>query len=236
MRGRSGIRNQELGIRYRGHLPDGLSYRAAPDSSRLILLMSEYATRTERLERYLSLAVGVAVIGAMLVSLYQANLARAQLRASAWPYLSQSNSWEGGTYHFVTVNEGIGPAKVKSFRVLVDGHSVPTWNAAMRALTGEGEPALTYGSFGHGTVLPAQRRPCGEVLERRTEADADDRLLLLRVRRVLAVGQRGAGAGAGAVVRGGCRGGIPAVARASGLTLHERGLPSCSLTRGGAAW
>jgi hypothetical protein len=155
MRGRSGIRNQELGIRYRGHLPDGLSYRAAPDSSRLILLMSEYATRTERLERYLSLAVGVAVIGAMLVSLYQANLARAQLRASAWPYLSQSNSWEGGTYHFVTVNEGIGPAKVKSFRVLVDGHSVPTWNAAMRALTGEGEPALTYGSFGHGTVLPA---------------------------------------------------------------------------------
>lgn len=76
---------------------------------------------------------GLAVIGAMIVSLYQANLARAQLRASAWPYLSQGNCSGTGNYQWVVANDGIGPAKVGSFRVTVDGHPTRTWNAAVSA-------------------------------------------------------------------------------------------------------
>jgi hypothetical protein len=117
--------------------------------------MSDYSTRTERIERFLSLAVGVAVIGAMLVSLYQARLAREQLRASAWPYLTQGNDWSTGDYRWVVTNQGVGPAKIRSVRVMADGHPVPTWNAAVRALTGMGDSALTYSSFGRGAVLPA---------------------------------------------------------------------------------
>jgi len=114
----------------------------------------ERSQRTQRIERWLSIAVGVAAIVAVMVSLYQARLAREQLRASAWPYISQGNSFANGTpfRRFVT-NDGIGPARVRSFRVIVDGHPVPTWNAAVRALTGEGDPGLVYSSVGRGTVL-----------------------------------------------------------------------------------
>lgn len=118
-------------------------------------MSSSYASRTERIERYLSLGVGVAVIAALLVSLYQANLARAQLRASAWPYLAQSNSWATGDYQWVVTNDGVGPARIRSMRILVDGKAMRTWNDAVRALTGEGEARLTYSSTGRGTVIPA---------------------------------------------------------------------------------
>jgi hypothetical protein len=116
--------------------------------------MSDYTERTERLERWLSIAVGLAAICAVAVSLYQATLAREQLRASAWPYVAQGNGFTTGSpYRRVVSNEGVGPARIKSFRVLVDTHPVPTWNAAVRALTGEGEPALIYSSFGFGSVI-----------------------------------------------------------------------------------
>ena len=116
--------------------------------------MSDYTERTERFERWLSIAVGVAAICAVAVSLYQATLAREQLRASAWPYVAQSNSFlVGSPYSRVVSNEGVGPARVRSFQVTVDGHSIPTWNAAVRELTGAGEPALVYSSFGRGSVL-----------------------------------------------------------------------------------
>ncbi len=113
-------------------------------------------SRTDRIERWLSLAVGIAAICTVAVSLYQTSLARRQLRASAWPYLTQSNSFPPGERYLRTVsNQGIGPAKVRSFRVLVDGKGVKEWNEAVRLLTGGGEPALVYSSFGRGTVLPA---------------------------------------------------------------------------------
>src|SRR4051812_39016835 len=117
--------------------------------------MSSYSTRTERIERYLSLGVGLAVIGALVVSLYQANLARAQLRASAWPYLTQGNDWSTGDYQWTVSNQGVGPAKIRSFQVMVDSQPVQTWNAAVRMLTGSGDSTLTYSSFGRGSVMPA---------------------------------------------------------------------------------
>ena len=108
---------------------------------------------TGRVERWMSLAVGLAAVFAVIVSLYQAQLARQQLRASAWPYVSQGNGYTTGNPYIRYVgNDGIGPARVKSFRVLVDGRPVPTWNAAVRGLTGEGEPALVYSSIGRGSV------------------------------------------------------------------------------------
>jgi len=116
--------------------------------------MNDAEERSQRVERWLSIAVGLAAIVAVMVSLYQARLARQQLRASAWPYVSQGNSYiPNSPYRFVVSNQGIGPARIRSFHVLVDGRPVPTWNAAVRGLTGEGEPSLIYSSFGRGSVL-----------------------------------------------------------------------------------
>jgi len=103
----------------------------------------------------LSIAAGVAAVTAVVVSLYQTALARKQLRASAWPYLAQSNSFTLGSPYTRTVsNEGVGPARVRGFRVIIDGRPVSTWDDAVKTLTGSGEPGLVYSSFGRGVVLP----------------------------------------------------------------------------------
>lgn len=116
----------------------------------------ERLSRADRVDRLLSLCAGIAAITAVAVSLYQAALARRQLRASAWPYVTQANTLVPGTpYRRMVSNEGVGPARIRSFVVLVDGKPVQSWDAAVRALTGEREPALVYASFGRGSVLPA---------------------------------------------------------------------------------
>ncbi len=113
-------------------------------------------SRSDRVDRFLSLCAGLAAITAVAVSLYQTSLAREQLRASAWPYLSQGNSFNGSSpYRFVLSNEGIGPARVRSFHVYADGRPMRTWNETVRVFTGEGEPALLYSAFHRGTVVPA---------------------------------------------------------------------------------
>jgi hypothetical protein len=104
----------------------------------------------------LSLCAGIAAITAVAVSLYQTSLARQQLRASAWPYVSQANSYvTDQPYHRTVTNEGVGPARVRDVRVLVDGRPVHTWNDAVKALTGSGEPALVYSTLNRGSVLQA---------------------------------------------------------------------------------
>jgi hypothetical protein len=107
------------------------------------------------MDRWLSMAAGVGAICAVAISLYQAALAREQQRASAWPYLNQSNSYVlGQPYTRQVENQGVGPARVRSFEVLVDGRPVRTWDAAVLALTGKANPGLVYSSFGRGSVLP----------------------------------------------------------------------------------
>jgi hypothetical protein len=132
-----------------------MQVRASPVSRHILSLMSEPRTSPGRMDRWLSIAAGVGAICAVAVSLYQAALAREQQRASAWPYLSQSNSYvEGQPYTRQVENQGVGPARVRTFEVLVDGRPVRTWNAAMRAMTGKADSGLIYTSFGRGIVLP----------------------------------------------------------------------------------
>ncbi len=118
--------------------------------------MPEPRSRADRLDRVLSVSAGVAAITAVAVSLYQTALAREQLRASAWPHVSQSYSFEpNGPYRLTVTNQGVGPARIRDYRVLVDGKPVRNWRTAVRALTGDEEPALVYAWLGRGAVLPA---------------------------------------------------------------------------------
>lgn len=108
-----------------------------------------------RVDRWLAVAAAVGAICAVAISIYQATLAREQQRASAWPYLSQSNSYvPGSPYTRQVTNEGVGPARVSSFEVLVDGHPVRSWGAAVRAVTGKLDSGIVYSTLGRGSVLP----------------------------------------------------------------------------------
>jgi len=118
--------------------------------------MAETRTHSDRVDRWLSLAAGVGALCAVAIALYQASLAREQLRASAWPYLAQSNSFAGAGADYTrdVQNAGVGPARVRHFAVLVDGQSVSSWGAAVRALTNAPDSGVVYSSLGRGSVLP----------------------------------------------------------------------------------
>ena len=130
--------------------------------------MSEPRNVGSRVDRWLSIFAVVGAICAMAISLYQAQLAREQQRASAWPYVTQSSSYVAGRpYTRQIENVGVGPARVRSFVVQVDGKPVRGWYAAVIALTGREEPGLAHSTFGRGSVLPAGARTV--LLELRDE-------------------------------------------------------------------
>ena len=108
------------------------------------------------MDRYLSMAAAVGAICAVAIAVYQAALAREQQRASAWPFLYQSNSYlTGQAYTRQIENQGVGPARVRSFRVLVDGKPAHDWNAVVRALINQPDSGLVYSSFSRRSVIPA---------------------------------------------------------------------------------
>jgi hypothetical protein len=111
---------------------------------------------TPRLDRWLSMAAAVGAVCAVAIALYQAALAREQQRASAWPFLAQSNSYLNGQQYTRQIeNQGVGPARVRSFQVLVDGKPAHDWSSVVRALIDQPDSALSYYSFGRGSVVPA---------------------------------------------------------------------------------
>ena len=130
--------------------------------------MDEPRAAGSHADRWLSIFAAIGAICAVAISLYQAQLAREQQRASAWPYIAQSNSYvPGKPYTRQVENVGVGPARVRSFEVRVDGKPVRNWYAAVTALTGREEPGLVYSSFGRGSVLPPGARTV--LLELRDE-------------------------------------------------------------------
>lgn len=127
--------------------------------------MTEPRKLREKIHGEMLVGVSAVVIGicALGVSLYETSLMREEQRAAVMPLLELSRSYnlsetEGKSRLYLQAqNVGIGPAKVVDFKVTVDGKAQPTWDAALRALTGTGEP-VSYGqSTINGRTIPADR-------------------------------------------------------------------------------
>jgi hypothetical protein len=117
--------------------------------------MTDSLNRGIRMDRWLSMAAAIGALCAVAIALYQASLSREQQRASAWPYLAQSNSYVAGQpYTRQLENQGIGPARVRSFQVLVDGKPAHNWSDVVGALIDQPDSGLVYYSFGRGSVVP----------------------------------------------------------------------------------
>ena len=112
--------------------------------------------------------VSAVIIGlcALGVSLYETSLMREEQRAAVMPLLELSRSYnlqrddssaEKSRLSFHAENVGIGPARIENFRVTVDGVPQPTWDAALRMLTGQESP-VSYGqSTVNGRTIPPDR-------------------------------------------------------------------------------
>ncbi len=76
-------------------------------------------------------AVFISLI-AVAVALFQAQIAREQLKSSVWPYLEATTSNVEGLKLRVA-NKGVGPAKIQDVRIRLDGKPVPKLTEAIDA-------------------------------------------------------------------------------------------------------
>ncbi|MEO1263126.1 MAG: hypothetical protein AAFZ15_30230 [Bacteroidota bacterium] len=95
-------------------------------------------TRFDRSDWLSILAVVVSSI-ALAVSIYetgilkeQSSMMQAQQKASVWPYLEMVGSYiydEKVTVSFAFENKGVGPARIESFKILIDGEEYADYAA-----------------------------------------------------------------------------------------------------------
>src|SRR5215472_8195103 len=99
---------------------------------------SDRTSRGSRLAEAGSLAALALSVLALATSAYQARLMQAQTelmqtqaRASVWPYVTigkNEDSTPGReAFAWCVDNNGVGPAKIESVRVLVDGQAYRNW-------------------------------------------------------------------------------------------------------------
>lgn len=123
---------------------------------------------SRRIEPEMIVAIAAVVVGvcALGVSLFQASIMREQQRemrvqrlAEVWPHVEFGSSYDGEQYRLLALNTGIGPARIKSVRMLLDDEPFRDWGDALSELGGT--TAFNYQhSQLNGRVLPA-----GDVLE-----------------------------------------------------------------------
>jgi len=111
-------------------------------------------------------AIIAALIGilALLVSGYTAYVQRQQVRAQVWPYLMTANYDNESAIKLL--NKGVGPAIVKSMRVLVDGKPQHGWRQVTTALGLEHVPLRT-------STITDNVISGGEVVQMLVFGDAD---------------------------------------------------------------
>jgi len=102
-------------------------------------------------------AVIAALIGllALCVSAYTASIQRQQAKAQVWTHLMFANS--DTEQALLVVNKGVGPARVGSFRVYVDGKAQHSWDGVMQALGTNAPPDMEQSTIA-GSVIAANEK------------------------------------------------------------------------------
>ncbi len=139
------------------------------------------ASRTERLFARIAvlqtaltvIALGVSAL-AMYAALVEANSSRRQTKAAVWPHLDAGYGVFDGADGdadgvFFVANRGIGPARIRTASVTVDGEPATGWRDALNRLyEGETRPAWSYITLTPRVVDP------GDLVSVLTISNADD--------------------------------------------------------------
>jgi len=103
--------------------------------------------KASRLQGDVLIAVAALLIStvAALASVYQSRLIASQLSATIWPYLSVQTRYPGnGRMTVVLVNDGVGPALIRSARATFDGKLVTSWNEVLSQFIGDAKRASVH--------------------------------------------------------------------------------------------
>jgi hypothetical protein len=113
-------------------------------------------TRTRIPELTSALALAVSIF-ALAIGAWQTRLMQSQARASVWPHLSigytyNSNVDENGFIWHVD-NNGVGPARIETVTLTLDGKPMKHWRDALAALGFDHEMRVSTTSL-RGEVIP----------------------------------------------------------------------------------
>ncbi|GAA0707883.1 hypothetical protein [Dokdonella soli] len=103
-----------------------------------------------------ALALAVSVF-ALAIGAYQTRLMQGQARASVWPFLSIGYTYSSNTdangFIWTIVNNGVGPAKVESVTLSLDGKPMKRWDDVLAALGAPQDSNSAMSSIS-GEVIP----------------------------------------------------------------------------------
>lgn len=124
-----------------------------------------------------ALLMSTVTAGAMV---YQTRVLQDQFSATVWPYLNVNADMEPASFRLRVVNEGVGPALIRSAQVSLDGKPLSGWDAQffrtlfgalpgrrpMIAVRDSSMDASTAIRAGEDAVLLAVRVGDGKLLDR----------------------------------------------------------------------
>lgn len=113
----------------------------APTGADALAALARTEQRMVRLtfwQTLLSVAGALIAILALFATLRESNEVRRQTAAAVWPYIQvQMNDFDRGDTAALSLsftNTGVGPAKVRSLRMEIDGEPVPDWPGLLARL------------------------------------------------------------------------------------------------------
>jgi len=135
------------------HKPDEPS-NSGSSTNRKRSLIAESSSALALAVSFLALSLGAYQARLMNV---QTRLMQSQARASVWPYISIgysiSDAGEKPGYTWEINNDGVGPARIESVTLNLDGKPVRSWKEVFHALFGDATVLANYSQI-FGKVLP----------------------------------------------------------------------------------
>jgi hypothetical protein len=104
--------------------------------------------RAFRLDFFIAIAALVVSILTTATLVYQTHVIQEQYSATIWPYLTIATTNNPNGRRIQLVNEGLGPALVRSAQLYIDGKAVRSWNDVEHVL--ERDPLARRAPKGHG--------------------------------------------------------------------------------------
>lgn len=122
-----------------------------------------------------ALALAVSIF-ALAIGAWQTRLMQSQARASVWPHLSigytyNSNMDEDGFIWRID-NNGVGPARIESVALTLDGKPMKSWPAVLMALGFHGEMRVSTTSLAGEVIPPSLNRETAIETIRVNQRDA----------------------------------------------------------------
>lgn len=136
---------------------------AAPTGADAIAALARTEHRMVRLTAWqtlLSVAGAVIAVLALFATLRESEEVRRQTAAAVWPYVQlQVNDFDRGDeagLSLAVTNTGVGPAKVRTLRIELDGQAVAGWPEALAALGLPADSAYSQAFLAPRVLAPGE--------------------------------------------------------------------------------